>query len=163
MSLLANSHDVSLVKNIIAAVQIRRNSFSMHLTRWIVQMCVCSNANPLHYYALWVLHRMDRWCWLWSTFNSRTTGTDHITCGTNICIVYCRKLRLGWLCSFLCSVGWWWEEGRRWKPVPAHSLLFSKSTKAATRLNVPIRQTNSYQQYYMPSQHIYGTVEGFGI
>ena len=29
------------------------------------------------------------------------------------------------------------------------------STKGATRLNVPIRQTNRYQQYYVPSQHIY--------
>ena len=34
-------------------------------------------------------------------------------------------------------------------------MLFSKSTKGAARLNVPIRRTNSYQQYYMPSQHIY--------
>ena len=39
--------------------------------------------------------------------------------------------------------------------MPAHSLLFSKSTKGATRLNVPIRWTNHYQQYYMPSQHTY--------
>ena len=31
----------------------------------------------------------------------------------------------------------------------AHSLLFSKSTKGAAKLNVPIRQTNRYQQYYM--------------
>ena len=23
---------------------------------------VCSNANPLHYYALWVPHKVDRWC-----------------------------------------------------------------------------------------------------
>ena len=42
----------------------------------------------------------------------------------------------------------------RWSP-QAHSLLFLKSTKGATRLNVPIRRTNRYQQYYMPSQHIY--------
>ena len=52
-------------------------------------------------------------------------------------------------------VGWWWKEGRRWNPVPAHSLLFSKSTKGATRFNVPIQRTNRYQQYYMPSQHTY--------
>ena len=39
--------------------------------------------------------------------------------------------------------------------VPAHSLLFSKITTVAARLNVPIRRTNRYQQYYMPSQHIY--------
>ena len=24
-------------------------------------MCVCSNANPLHYYVLRILHRADRW------------------------------------------------------------------------------------------------------
>ena len=39
--------------------------------------------------------------------------------------------------------------------MPAHSLLFSKSTKGAARFNVSIRQTNHYQQYYMPSQHTY--------
>ena len=39
--------------------------------------------------------------------------------------------------------------------MPAHSLFFSKSTKGAARLNVPIRRTNRYQQYYMPSQHAY--------
>ena len=37
----------------------------------------------------------------------------------------------------------------------AHSPLSSKSTKGAARLNVPIRRTNCYQQYYMPSQHTY--------
>ena len=55
----------------------------------------------------------------------------------------------------LCCVGLWRKEERRWNPVPAHSLFFSKSTKGASRLNVPIRRTNRYQQYYMPSQHIY--------
>ena len=39
--------------------------------------------------------------------------------------------------------------------MPAHSLLFSKSTKGAARLNVPIPRTNRYRQYYMPSQHTY--------
>ena len=33
--------------------------------------------------------------------------------------------------------------------------LFSKSTKGAVRFNVPIRQTNRYQQYYKPPQHTY--------
>ena len=51
----------------------------------------------------------------------------HITCGT--------------------SVRWWWKEGRRWNPVLAHRLLFSKSTKGAAMINVPIRWTNQYQQY----------------
>ena len=36
-----------------------------------------------------------------------------------------------------------------------HSLLFSKSTKGSARLNVPIRRTNHYQQYYITSQHAY--------
>ena len=40
-------------------------------------------------------------------------------------------------------------KGRRWNPVPAHSLLFSKSTKGAATFNDPIRRTNRYQQYYM--------------
>ena len=39
--------------------------------------------------------------------------------------------------------------------MPAHSLLFSKSTKGAARLNIPTRRTNRYRQYYIPSQHIY--------
>ena len=39
--------------------------------------------------------------------------------------------------------------------MPAHSLVFTKSTKEAARFNVPIRRTNRYQQYYMPSQHTY--------
>ena len=39
--------------------------------------------------------------------------------------------------------------------MPAHSLLFSKSTKGAARPNVHVRRTNRYQQYYMPSQDIY--------
>ena len=39
--------------------------------------------------------------------------------------------------------------------MPAHSLLLSESTKGAVRLNVPIRRTNRYQHYYMPSQHTY--------
>ena len=45
---------------------------------------VCSNANPLHYYALRVTRKADRWRWVWSIFNSRTAWADHITCGTSI-------------------------------------------------------------------------------
>ena len=41
------------------------------------------------------------------------------------------------------------------------SLPFSKSTKEAARLNIPIRQKNRYQQYIC--LHITCTVEGFGI
>ena len=55
----------------------------------------------------------------------------------------------------MCCVWWWCKEGKRWNPMPAHSLLISKNTKGAARLNVPIRRTSRYQQYNMPSQHIY--------
>ena len=69
------------------------------------------------------------------------------------------EVRMALCGKCLCSVGWWWwwwwKEGRRWNPVPAHSLLFLKSNKGAARLNVPIWRTNRYQQYYMPSQHMY--------
>ena len=52
----------------------------------------------------------------------------HITFGTSICIVYCRKLR------FRLTVCVKWDDdderkGRNGNPVPAHSLFFSKSTK----------------------------------
>ena len=43
-------------------------------------VCVCCNANPLHYYELRVPRKADKWRW------------DHITCGTSICIVYCRDM-----------------------------------------------------------------------
>ena len=60
------------------------------------------------------------------------------------------------VCVTVCVV---WDDderiGRRWNPVPTNSLLFSKSTKGAARINVPIRRTNHYQQYCMPSQHTY--------
>ena len=59
------------------------------------RLCVCSNANPLQYYALRVPHKADRWHIVWSIFESRTAWEDHVTCGKSIRIVYCRKLRLG--------------------------------------------------------------------
>ena len=36
-------------------------------------VCVCSNANPLHYYALRAPRKADKWGWVWSTFESPTT------------------------------------------------------------------------------------------
>ena len=120
-----------------------------------VCVCVCSNANPLHYYVLRVPHKADRWHWMWSIFISCTAWADHITCGTSICIVYWRKFEVRMTVCVTVCVRWWWKEGRGWNPVPAHSLLFSKSIKGAARLNFPIRWTNCYQQYYMPSQHTY--------
>ena len=134
-------------------------AFHMHYSACV---CVfqCQPTALLH--VLGSTCKADRWQWVWSIFESCTAWADHITCGMSICIAYYRKLRLRWLymcnCSCrvsMCCVGWWWKEGRRWNPVPAHSLLFSKSTKEAIRFNVPIRRTNCYQQYYMPSQRIY--------
>ena len=69
----------------------RCKSFSTFITNvksTILLICVCSNANPLHYYVLRVPRRADRWRWVWSIFNSRTAWADHITCGMSICIVY---------------------------------------------------------------------------
>ena len=124
-------------------------------------VCVCSNVNPLHYYELWVPRKVDKWLWVWSIYRiTHRLGKPHyvwdeymysiqekvevrVTVSVTVCVV------------LLCCVGWWWKDGRRWNPVPAHSLLFSKSTKGAARLNVPIRRTNCYQQYYMPSQCTY--------
>ena len=63
------------------------------------------------------------------------------------------------MCNCFCSVivlcGMMIKGRERVKPGPAHSLLFSKSNKGAARLNVPIRRTNLYEQYYMPSQNTY--------
>ena len=104
-------------------------------------VCVCSNANPLHYYVLWVPRKVDRWRWVWSIFESCTTWADHITCGMSI--VYGRKLRFRVTVSvtvclvLLCYVEWWWKEGRRWNLVPAHSLLFSKAPRGPPGLTSP--------------------------
>ena len=60
-------------------------------------------------------------------------------------------------CFFSVSVfyvGWWWRE-ESCNPVLAYSLLLSKSTKETARLNVLVRRMNYYQQYNMPSQHMY--------
>ena len=51
-----------------------------YILQWSTQteVCVCSNANPLHYYA--VPRKVDRWHSVWSIFESCTTWADHITC-----------------------------------------------------------------------------------
>ena len=59
------------------------------------------------------------------------------------------------MCSIIVLCGMMMIGREKMKPVLAHSLLFSKSTKGVARLNVPIRRTNRYQQCYMPSQHTY--------
>ena len=67
------------------------------LLRKILQICCFFNANPLHYYVLRVPRKVNRWRWEWSIFELCTAWADHITCGMSICIVHCRKLRLGCL------------------------------------------------------------------
>ena len=77
-----------------------------------VCVCVFSNANPLHYYVLRVQHKVDRWRWVWSIFESRTAWADQITCGMSICIVYGRKLRLCDWSVTVCVVLLWNDDGR---------------------------------------------------
>ena len=61
------------------------------------------------------------------------------------------KVEVGVIVSVtVCVV---WDDDERKKEGETRSRLISKSTKGAARLNVPIRRTNRYQQYYMPSQH----------
>ena len=59
------------------------------------------------------------------------------------------------LCSVIVLCGMMMKGREKEKPVPAHSLLFSKSTKGAARLNVPIRRI-AFTTYIH-------TAEGFGI
>ena len=89
----ALSNDITHAKSCAVFSKTNRLLFQ-NIISW---MCVCSNANPLHYYALRVPLKVDRWLWVWSVFESCTAWADHITYGMSICIVYCRKLRLGWL------------------------------------------------------------------
>ena len=93
----------------------------------------------------WFTHRLGRPYYVWDEYlyGVLEKVAVRVTVSVTVCVV------------LLCCVQWWWKEGRRWNPVPAHSLLFSKGTERTARLNVPIRRTNRYQQYYMPSQHTY--------
>ena len=90
-------------------------------------------------------HLLGRPHYVWDDYlySVREKVEVRVTVNVTVCVV------------LLCCVGWWWKEGRRWNPMPAHSLLFSKSAMGAAWLNVPIRRTNRYQQCYMPSQHTY--------
>ena len=91
----------------------------------------------------WIMHRLGRPHYVWDEY--LYSVRENVEVGVIVSVTVCVVV--------LCCVGWWWKEGRRWNPVPAHSLLISKSTKGAAWLNIPIRRTNCYQQYYMPSQH----------
>ena len=42
-------------------------------------LCVCSNANPPHYYALRVPHKADRWHWVWSIFSNHAPPLGQTT------------------------------------------------------------------------------------
>ena len=61
------------------------------------------------------------------------------------------------MCNCFCSVivlcGMMIKGREKVKPGADSQPALHKSTKGAARLNVPIRRTNRYQQYYMPSQH----------
>ena len=92
-----------------------------------------------------IMHRLSRPHYVWDEY--LYSVREKVEVGVIVSVTVCVVL--------LCCVGWWWKEGRSWSPVPAHSLLFSKSTNGAARLNVTIRRMNRYQQYYMPSQHTY--------
>ena len=128
-------------------------------TKLINFFLFCSNANSLHYYALQVPRRADRWRWVWSIFKSRTTWADHITCGTSICIVYWRKLRLERLCVVEC--GMMIKRGDKVKPGDAHSLLLSKSTKGPPDLTSPSDERIAINgTICLLNIH---TAEGFGI
>ena len=59
-----------------------------------IKIMFISNANPLHYYALRVPRKVDRWRYVWSIFDSRTAWADHITCGLSICIVVLEKVQV---------------------------------------------------------------------
>ena len=71
------------------------------------------------------------------------------------------------MCNCLCSVIVLCEMmmKRREKVKPGAGLqpALLEKHEGAARLNVPIRRTNRYQQYYMPSQHRLHIAEGFGI
>ena len=41
---------------------------SLSLILTYKSLCVCSDANPLHYYALRVPRKADKWLWVWSIF-----------------------------------------------------------------------------------------------
>ena len=85
-------HALDLTADVIVEATRNVRTFNKCLMQY-----VCSNANTLHSYVLRVPRKADWWGWVWSIFNIRTDWADHITCGTSICIVYWRKLRLGWL------------------------------------------------------------------
>ena len=96
---------------------------------------MCSNGDPYCNFQVWALLYWKIEVRMWSIFHFCTTLTHQIRCVT------AQDIRL-------CNV---WVMNVKWKgqrrPGASISLLLSKSTEGATRLNVPIRRTNCYQQY----------------
>ena len=86
----------------------------------------------------WITHRLGRPHYVWNEY--LYSVLEEVEARVAVYVIVCVVV--------LWSLGWYWKEGRRWNPVPAYSLLFSKSTKRASRLNVHIRQTNRYQHMY---------------
>ena len=90
-----------------------------------------------------ITHRLGRPHYVWGEYlySLLEKVEVRVTVSVTVCVV------------LLCCVEWWWKEGIMLNPVPTHSLLSSKSNKGAARLDVPIRRTNRYQQYYISSAH----------
>ena len=91
-------------------------NFSLKIRYIEKYLCMCSNANPLHYYVLRVPRKVDRWRWVWSIFESCIAWADHIVCGMSIYIVR-EKVEVRMTVSvtvcvvLLCCMEWWWKEG----------------------------------------------------
>ena len=100
---------------------------------------------------------------VWSIFYSRITLADQVTWGDMHLYLYTVRSEVRWLyvysnyfcCESVLYVGWWLRERRRWNQVSVHSLFLSVSTKWNTRINVPIRRMNRYQQFNVPSKNVY--------
>ena len=98
-----------------------------------------------------ITHRLGRPHYVWDEY--LYSVWEKLEVGVIVSVTVCVLL--------LSCVGWWWKEGRRWNPVPAHSLLFSESTKGPPGLTSPsegriaINSTISLLNIH--------TAEGFGI
>ena len=83
--------DVASPKSQFILQPFRRFTYIITSLLLLLLLCVCFNANPLHYYALQAPRKADKWRWVGSIFESRTAWAYHITCGTSVCIVFSRK------------------------------------------------------------------------
>ena len=92
-------------------------------------------------------------------FSIHTAWVDHFTCGTSICYSVLEKVRVTVCVTVRVMSDDDDDDDERKGEGETRCWLIAcssrKAPKGAIRLNVPIRRTNLYQQYYMPSQHIY--------